>query len=225
MEDPHIITIREFVDFANSVDKKSKQLKNLHRWISKPTDLTPDTIISIKEEARKCFADTDFNDVKNSDWLVYKSGSVSLGKLKKMCAKKSGDMEDFQDFMDAFKALYMKENESVDRLLAELELESNSDEAMFLKKVFNELGEDFMDFVNGHEEGEDFDMTKLLSKGTAIYKSGKLNSLMEDFTGSSVKMSKILFAVGKLMERYENSQEINDENNDKDGESSSSDKQ
>jgi len=218
MDNPHIIVIRDFVKFAYGVDKV-KSVEHLYRFVSKPKTLSEDVQRSIKEEARKCFSEVDWNDLQSSDRFSYKTGWVGLKRLKEKCNDE--DLEDFNDFVQAFKVLYRDEDESVNKLLKELDLDPNSPEAGFLKRVFNELGEDFMDFVKSHEGGQEFDLTKLLTKGTAIYKSGKLNGLMTEFQNSNVRMSRILFSVGKLLEKAENDNK--DDNKDKDGDASSSD--
>lgn len=216
MTDPHIKIIREFVKFAYDVDKV-KSVTNMYRMVAKPAELREDIAKSVKEEARRAFSEMDWDEPRGR--LQYKTAYIDLKRLKNKCASSEGDYEDFQEYMDSFRILYQKENESIDNLLRELDLEVDSAEASFLKKIFNEIGGEFMDMVRSQDEGTEFEIASLLPKVANLVKDGKITDLMKNFSDSDIKMSKILFAIGKLLQKHEDKEE--EEN--KDGEVSSSD--
>lgn len=208
-----ITVICEFVDFARDFDK-SKGVKNMYALVVKPKSLSEHMKVKVVESARKCFTTIDFNNITDKDVLEFKTGSVNLGRLYQKL--EGDDLETFNEYMDCFRSAYEKDNAAVETLLSELDIEKDSPEASFLKRVFNEIGQEFMDMVKSHQGSGDFDIHSLLPRVAMLFKSGKLTNLMSDFGDSGVKMSKILFAVGKLLEKYEDQQDKEKED-DKDG--------
>jgi len=212
--DSQVKVIREFVEFARDVDK-SKGVKNMHALVVKPKTLSDSIKVKLVEEARKCFTTVNFNRLTDKDVFVFKTGSINLGKLE---SKLDGeDLETFEEFTKWFRTMYEEDTAAVDQLLGELDIETDSPEADFLRKIFNEIGQDFMDMVKSHQDDGEFDINALLPRVAMLFKSGKLTNLMSDFGDSGVRMSKILFAVGKLLQKYEDNAEMDGNNEDKEG--------
>lgn len=220
--DPHLVTIKDFVKFAYDMDK-SKGTEHLMRLIVKPSTLKLDAVKEIKENARKCFAELNWDDIKESDVFIYKTGKLSLSRLQAKCSKNNDDMADFNAYGEAFDALYKEEADAINLLMTELEIDPQSEEASFMKRVFNEIGEEFIDIVKNHNEGEQIDIMSFLPNVANIFKSGKLTNLMKEYSESGIRMSKIFFAIAKLMEKYE--QRDNEKVKNKDAESSTRDEQ
>jgi len=202
--DQQVTLLREFVEFAREVDR-SKSVKTLHALVSKPKSLSAPIKTKLVEQARKCFTTVDFNNFQESDRFEFKTGFVSLGRLEGLC--KGDDVDVFGDYMDCFRAAYEDDNKAVEQLLEELDIEADSPEAGFLKKIFNEIGQEFMDMVKSSQDSGDFDINMLLPRVATLFKNGKLMDLMGGFADSGVRMSKIMFAVGKLCKKYEDKED------------------
>lgn len=199
--DPHTTVIREFVEFAYSVDK-TKSVKNMHILVSKPKTLSEPIKKKIIEQARKCFTTVDYNNIQDTDVFKFKTGSISLGRLMKRC-KTEDDIETFNDYMNVFSEANKEDSEAVNTILKELELDVDSPEATFMRRIFNEIGEEFMDLARSHQEGEALDIQSILPRAAMLFKNGKIMEVMGSFSESNIRMSKICYAVGKLLEKYE----------------------
>ena len=64
--DTHIQLIKDFVGFAKEIDN-SKSIKNFHRLVVTPDTLNQDTVTKLLEQARKCFTNVDFFEVKSTE--------------------------------------------------------------------------------------------------------------------------------------------------------------
>lgn len=197
-----IVVLKEFIAFSYEIDK-SKSVKLLHSEIVTPRKLSKTVTERLLESSRKCFTVVDYDNIKNTDIFEYKAGSLSLGRIQRLCSNNNEDLEAFEQYMECFKKAYHEDNEAVDNLLKELDIEIDSPEATFMRKVFNEIGQEFMDMIRGCQESENLDIASLLPRVATLFKTGKFTKVFEGFSESNIKMSKILLAVGKLLQKYE----------------------
>lgn len=191
----HIKVIREFIDFCSEIDR-SKSVKNFQRLVA--GELTPEITKRVIEDAKKLFSTIDYNNITNKDILEYKTGFVNLHRVQQLC--KGDDLDTFKEYMRLFEKLYSDHTDAVNKLITELDMPLDSPEALFMKRLFNELGQEFIDIA---KDSSNFNIESLIPKMSTLFKNGKLMELFTSFKNSDLKMSRILISVGRLLEKYE----------------------
>lgn len=198
--DKELTTIREFVEFANEI-LKSKTSDNMYRMISKPATLTPNQIKDIKAIFSTYFSNVqEWKDFKGK--IAYKVGDIDMARLEKACAKKDEDRETFDAFLSTLRAIYFDVRKNINEFITKLGLEEGSDEANFMSTVFNEIGGELLDTIKSG--GDTKDVATLLPRVFDMLKNGSLMRCFERLKDGSIKVSKILRAITRLVEDWEN---------------------
>jgi len=205
--DKEIVTLREFVGFAQDIlGKKNKKVKNLASLVSKPDKLTEHQISEIKKSFSLCFSNIDrWSDFTGKHFIQYKMGYLNLAVLEKTCARNPDDLEVFGQYMDTLRALYFDIKKSLTEFITKLDLEEGSAEADFMSQLFNEVGGELIETIKSG--GDTKDVASLLPRVMEMVKSGKIMEVLEGLKDGSVRISKILRAFAKLVEDYENAED------------------
>jgi len=194
--DKHVQTIREFVEFCREIDKNAKGIKTFSRLLS--DNMTPEMSTKLIEECKQLFSIIDYDNIQTSDVLKYKTGFINLHRIVQLC--KDDDLDTFNEYMKLFKQLYSDHTDAVNKLLLELDLPLDCPEALFMKRLFNELGNEFLDIA---KDPTNLNIESLIPKFAMLVKNGKLMDLFNSAKNSDMKMSKVLISVGRLLEKYE----------------------
>ena len=196
----HVKTIREFVEFCSEMDPAAKGIKTFSRLIT--GEMTPDLSRKLVEDCKQFFSMIDYDDIKSSDVLKYKTGFINLQKVRQRCV--GDDLETFGEYMRLFRNLYSDHTNTINNLLNELDLPLDSQEALFMRRVFNELGSEFVDMA---KDAGNLNIEMIIPKFATMFKNGKLMELFNSFKTSNLRMSKVLISVGKLLEKHEAQQQ------------------
>jgi hypothetical protein len=200
MTDKEFVTIQEFTKFAKDV-LKNKGSENMYRYVGKTKDHGPDQIKTIKAQFSTYFS-------KISEWenfkgtIDYKTGFISMYDLERKCQKDEDDKSAFKAYIENFKALYFDVRKNLIEFITKLGLEEGSNEAAFMTSVFTEIGGDLLETIKSG--GDTKDIATLLPKVFEMLKNGTLMRCFERLKDGSVKISKILRAITKLVEDWEN---------------------
>lgn len=192
----HVKTIREFVVFCSEMDPTAKGIKTFSRLIT--AEMTADLSRKLIEDCKQFFSIIDYNDIKTSDVLKYKTGFINLHKVRQRCT--GDDLETFGEYMRLFQNLYSDHTNTINNLLNELDLPLDSQEALFMRRVFNELGSEFVEMA---KDAGNLNIETIIPKFASMLKNGKLMELFNSFKSSNLRMSKVLISVGKILEKHE----------------------
>jgi hypothetical protein len=192
----HVQTIREFVEFCREIDKSAKGIKTFSRLLS--DNMTSDSSKKLIEECKVLFSIIDYDNIQSTDILKYKTGFINLHRIQQLC--KDDDLDTFTQYMSLFKQLYSDYTNAVNKLLSELDLPLDCAEALFMKRLFNELGNEFLEIAN---DPTNLNIESLIPKFALMFKNGKLMDLFSSVKNSDMRMSKVLISVGRLLEKYE----------------------
>ena len=197
--DKELTTIREFIKFASEI-LKGKNVENMYRLISKPATLTPTQIKDIKDIFSTYFSNiTEWKNFKGK--LVYKIGDIDMGKLEKACEKSPEDKQVFEEYLETLRAIYFDVRKNITEFISKLGLEEGSNEAIFMTTVFNDIGGELLETIKSG--GDTRDVATLLPRVLEMIKSGSLVRCFERLKDGSIKVSKILKAITKLVEDWE----------------------